>query len=373
MEPINYPSLLADNDGDGEIVSSGKIAALGKKGQVWIYKGQNADGSYLYWPKGYTTPAPVEPVKPVQHIPTPPTAPTNCDAVLSTMGFLKGNATVKNGTMTGSSAGRKLKEATIIDSVAFTDLKTVNIGRLIYMPGGASIRNMTLDRVDCSNVKPGQPHICIRGLTDGNVQTTVNDLKVVFSETPNTDTGDFPTGFQGGGKGAGERISKITINRAYVEGAISKWSTSSYWNGDGVAMERCVDLFEGTDIDIKRCIDGGLDSKAKLSVLLRVRVEGCLGNFKLWDNTKGDHLISINPVDNPGKGGACHFRVMGGDKVPTYELHNIEATGSAPLFWIENGPVKIIATGTYDGKTLVGKTNGGKLAAGSTWNGQPLV
>lgn len=371
MTPILYPTMLPDNDGDGEIVSSGKIAVLGPKGTIWIFDKETPEG-FRYVPKGW-----VEPLPPVQHYPSAPAAPEQPQTASKSMQFIRSSANIRKQSFSGGSAVRKLDTQTIVDTLVMEDLTTVGSGRLLYMPGGSAVRLATFNRIEGINVMPGQPYLGVRGLTDGNIEATVTDLKVVFSTTPNTDTGDFPAGFQGGGKGDGEKIAKITMERVYVEGAISKWSTSKYWNGDGVAMERCVQQFEATDIDIKNCIDGGLDTKAVKNKLLRVRVEGCLGNYKLWDDTDGDHLTSIGPVDNAGRGGRVHFRLMGDTSkktVPTYNLTNIEAIGAdAPLFWVENGEVLITATGTFDGTRLVGTTSGGKVAPGSTWNGEPLV
>jgi len=59
----------------GQITSSGKVAGLDKKGTVWIEQGQQPDGSWLYWRKGYApavemgdsapAPAPVDNSSPV--------------------------------------------------------------------------------------------------------------------------------------------------------------------------------------------------------------------------------------------------------------------------------------------------------------------
>ncbi|WP_076071730.1 hypothetical protein [Sphingomonas montana] len=53
----------------GQITSSGKVPGLGPKGAVWIDKGQQPNGSWLYWRKGYAPPSPTA-------IPTPIPSPT---------------------------------------------------------------------------------------------------------------------------------------------------------------------------------------------------------------------------------------------------------------------------------------------------------
>lgn len=55
-----------------QITSSGKYdPGLGPKGTIWIDKGQQADGSWLYWRKGYTPP-----------VPLPTSSPTSAPAPL---------------------------------------------------------------------------------------------------------------------------------------------------------------------------------------------------------------------------------------------------------------------------------------------------
>lgn len=361
LAPIVYPTELPDKNGDKIIVSSGRIPELGPRDSEWVFKGE-VSGGFLYWPVGYTS-EPCEPAAPV--------GPFTAGAKLQ---FVKGNAIVRSQTFPSTSAVRKLPNATIVDRVEMSDLIADRVGRLLYMPGGSAVRRFMLDRVSAEGVLKGQPFITLRGTQDGDVEADINDLRVIFEAAPNTSSGDIPTAIQCGGKGVGEKLRRVTINRIYVEGAQSKLGVRNYWNGDGPTAERSLALFEVIDGFILNCSDGGIDTKAVMSRLERITVEGCLGNFKIWGNADLTDCVSRSPIDRGGTGGRCHFRLMGNNTKPTRVIaKGIEATGDGALLSIQNGALEFHGEGSFSGKTIVSKSDGGKLVAGSTWNGNVIA
>lgn len=369
MNPITYPTKLPDNDGDGIIVSSGKIAVLGPKGTQWVFKEETADGQYIYWPLGYTPPVPVK------SEPEAPVAPEGPFTEGAKMQFVRGSTTVSKQTFPSTSAVRKLDDGgVIVDSLTLRDLVADRVGRLLYMPGGSAIRRLLIERVSSEGTLKGQPFIGIRGLTDGDIEADISDLRVIFESAPNTDRGDIPTAIQCGGKGDGEKLRRVSINRVHVENAQSEYGASNYWNGDGITAERSLALLEITDAVIRNCTDAGIDTKAAKNILNWITVEGSLGNYKIWNDAELNNVTSINPIKRGGVGGRCHFRLMGGSTKPTVVIaKNVTAVGGLSLLSIQNGPVEFHGEGNFDGTTIVSKSDGGKLVAGSTWNGSVIV
>lgn len=369
-EPLISKTDYADNDGDGWIVSSGKFAELGKSGTRWQPKGP-VEGGFLYWPEGYEPPVPATPPKSVPDEPQVPVGPFKDGAKLQ---FIKGDAIIAGQTFPSTSAVRKLPDQTIVNSVEMRDLIANGAGRLLAMTGGSSVRRFLLERVSAEGVLKGQPFITLRGAQDGDVEADINDLRVVYVAEPNTSSGDIPTGVQCGGKGDGEKLRRVTIRRAYVEGAQSELGSSNYWNGDGLTAERSLELFEVFDAVLRNNTDGGIDSKAAMTRLTWVEVEGSLGNFKIWSNAELLNVMSRNPLKRGGVGGRCHFRLMGNNAKPTLVTgKGMIATGTGALLSIQNGAVEFHGEGSFDGTTIVSKSDGGKLVAGSTWNGNVIA
>lgn len=277
---------------------------------------------------------------------------------------------------------KHLQTSPDFDDLILNDITCDLVGSLFYGAFGRTIHTTTVNRILCTNVKPGRPFFMFHGFMGPIV---INDLDLVWDPTPNTMTGDIPTGMQvgshpGDDHGLGEDIESITINRMRVQGINTNWPATSYWNGDGVTIEGTVRHATINNLTVIGVTDGGCDIKCPATIG-RMYVESSRAGTKLWDTTTVAHLIVMTPKLQGGIGGKSCLRLQGlkagsTAQPPTFEFPDVYAhvapSDPAPLIVIENGPLLFHGVGFYDGPTLVKTGNGGSLLPGSTWNGNAI-
>lgn len=356
MTPINYPTLLPDSDGNGEIVSSGKIAVLGKKGQVWLYKGQNANGTYLYWPKGYE--APVEPTPPAE--PTPPPAPVYkpFDALdikaptivegrvrTNSMEF-KTSASNKSWdqgqTVTGKSAVYKLKDkAVVLDGITFADMQLNDVGTLFRGYSGTN-KNMVIENIDMKcRYFAGVGASIYQSDSVAIENLTIRNVRYV-GVTPITSAGDIYAPITLAGKasddvGKGFLFENLEISECWTEYTGS--SVGHYANRDGIAVEHGYTDGLIHKVRIKNGSDAGIDMKGINWRIHDAVIENFRENLKLWTGGNHGHIKLVNPRF---AGAVICPEGVNSNSVFNFEHLALEWTNvKTPVFYFQRSPSEV--------------------------------
>lgn len=321
------------------------------------------DGRYCYT-TGEAVPEPVRtlPLSPAQPDDTLTDYERDHTWVTSTGGVVEGRR------ITGLDAVIEIPHGKVAASAVFRNLSLDNCGPILSLPGGR-VEHLIVEKVRATNVRPLTQLLQFYGLPRGGFEADISDLTVVYrNEVPGLNSA-IPTALAAGNKNQNNPIERVTVNRVYIEGAISN-PNNSFPNGDGLTCETEVKLFEVFDLATVRITDASIDSKAKLTRLVRHHSDRSRYGIKVWGNLEGQHSLIERPwvshvLVDP-------LSVHDNQAIVTFD-GLICADPSKPAFTLGSGRVRINATGKYEGAELVRKQKDTILLPDSTWNGSLIT
>jgi serralysin len=257
----------------------------------------------------------------------------------------------KPGTANGSELFRLLDGA---DHLKFTDLTTKNFGNGVFRIG-ANIENLTITRVNASNVarfiennaSGDESSASVNGLRVEDVTVSgysQNAIRLKYNSrnvTLHNVVGDgmrVNGGLVLSGVALDGTVHDVLFDHVTMKNNYGRGSSSEYWNGDGFVAEGGTYNLTFRDTVSSGNTDAGYDIKGDNVSFIRASANGNTKNFRLWGNqsvTMTDS-VSASPTYHGGIGKTSHLQLPSGADV-TLDNFRYTDSGSVKVFDLSNG------------------------------------
>ena len=192
-----------------------------------------------------------------------------------------------------------------ISNLTLSKIRSKNFTRLVENYKSGSVSHASVVRLKLENIEA-------LGYTRGVIRLKYNSKNIKINNLlgdseQQLDQSSFPMGIA-----LDDYVSNVNISNSLLKNhRQQRSSSSSYFNGDGIATESKVDDVNIVDTISSGNSDGGFDLKSTNTNLLRTIASNNKRNYRFWNPASLSSVTSLNPQKFGGGGNKVHFGAYG--------------------------------------------------------------